>query len=344
MKVNSPVLLVKTHAFGDALLCTPAVKELIAEKRAEYWVLTGYSAAPVWERLPGIERVFVAPIPPPSGASGFLSLARWSVRNRRILRSVKESVIFQSSPSVRRWVRFLTGSPARSSGSEPLGKWETVFPMNETDYAGYSYSRTAGVTPDNWRPLFRVREAERKWVEKLKINGPLFAIAPGGGINPRDTVLEKRWFPERFAVIAERLSKAGFTVVLLGGSGDAEAAEETIRMCGAVVLDMTGKTTWGQTAALLDGCCGFLGADSGTAHLAAARGIPSVVLFGPSSPETLFADGLVNPVRGIVGCSPCYSNNLFPGCIHETPICMNSIETEDVWFTIQEVINANYSS
>ncbi|MCD4701205.1 MAG: glycosyltransferase family 9 protein [Candidatus Aegiribacteria sp.] len=341
---ESPVLLVKTHAFGDALLCTSAVRDLVCGVEAEYWVLTGYAAAAVWERFPGIARVFVAPMPPPSSAGGFLSLMRWSIRNRKVMQSVKESFVFQGSPAVRRWVRYLTGSTVRSSGGEPLGKWEKVFPMVETDYAGYSYSKTAGVTPENWRPVFPVRETESEWAANLQLCRPLFAIAPGGGKNPRDTVLEKRWFPDRFAVIADRLSNAGFNIVLVGGSDDSEAAQEMKKLCRADALDMTGKTTWGQTAAILDRCYGFLGADSGIAHLATARGIPSVVLFGPSSPETLFAEGFVNPVRGKVDCSPCYSNSLFPGCIRERAICMDAIETEEVWFTLQKVINENYGS
>lgn len=344
MRTESPVLLVKTHAFGDALLCTPVVRELVESRDAEYWVLTGYSAAAVWERFPGIERVFVAPIPPPSGVGGFLNLARWSLRNRKILKNAAESFVFQGSPAVRRWVRYLTGSPVVSSGGKALGQWEKVFPMAPTDYAGYSYSKTAGVIPDNWRPVFPVRETEVDWVSKMRLPQPLFAIAPGGGKNPRDTVLEKRWFPERYALIADRLISAGFNIVLLGGIDDREVAQEMKKQCRSAVLDMTGKTTWGQTAALLDKCYGFLGADSGTAHLAAARGIPSVVLFGPSSPRTLFAEGLINPLQGIVDCSPCYSNSLFPGCVRERAICMDAIETEVVWSTLQKVINENYSS
>ena len=344
MRAESPILLVKTHAFGDALLCTPAIKELVRCREAEYWVLTGYSAAAVWERFPGIDRVFVAPVPPASGIAGSLRLARWSMRNRKILKNVKESFVFQGSPAIRRWVRYLTCSPVTSSGGKALGKWEKVFPMAKTDYAGYSYSKTAGVTPENWRPVFAVREMESEWVSEIRFSGPLFAIAPGGGKNPRDTVLQKRWFPDRFAVIADRLSAAGFNIILLGGSDDTEVAEEMKKQCRTALLDMTGKTTWGQTAALLDKCCGFLGADSGTAHLAAARGIPSVVLFGPSSPGTLFAEGLINPVQGIVDCSPCYSNSLFPGCARGSAICMDAIETEVVWGALQKVINENYGS
>ncbi len=338
---DSPVLLVKTHAFGDALLCTPAVRELVRSGRTEFWFLTGYSAADVWERFPGISRVFVAPVPP-EGFSGYIALLRWSVRNRKILHGAGEAIVFQGSPAIRRWVHYLTGSQVRSSGGKPLGNWERVFPMSPAEYAGYSYSKTAGVSPDEWRPAFPVKRSETEWVEKLRFSRPLFVIAPGGGKNPRDTVPEKRWFPERFAVIADRLSESGFNIVLIGGDGDRAIAAETVKLCRTAVLDLTGKTTWGQTAAVLDKCYGFLGVDSGAAHLAAARGVPSVVLFGPSSPDYLFAPGIIGYVKGEVECSPCYSNSLFRGCIHGKAICMEAVEIEDVWKKIREVINENY--
>ncbi len=339
---EAPVLLVKTHAFGDSMLCTPVVKTLMEEKKSTYWILTGPSAATVWDRIPGIDRIFTAPVPPSSRSmySGFL---KWTIRNRKYLRDVTKSFVFQGSPAVRRWVRYLTAAPMRSSGGSALGNWEEVFPMNETDYAGYSYSKTAGIRPSDWRPLFNLREKEREWVDKLGISGLYFAIAPGGGRNPRDVVLEKRWQPEKYADIANRLGKMGISVLLVGGMGDCDAADEMISMVTSSVLNMTGKTTWGQTAALLDRCIGFLGADSGTAHLAVARKLPSVVLFGPTSPDTLYAKGLITPVVSDVPCSPCYSNSLFPGCTQKSAICMKSLGVEDTWFMIQKLLHENYS-
>ena len=55
------ILAVRTHAFGDALMCTPAVAALAAGN--DVTVLSGPSARPVWSRLPGIERVLTAPVP-----------------------------------------------------------------------------------------------------------------------------------------------------------------------------------------------------------------------------------------------------------------------------------------
>lgn len=334
------VLIVKTHAFGDALLCTPAVAELAREGETALTVLTGPSAAPVWERFPGLDRVMVAPLPP-SGPSQWLRLLPWTIRHARDLSGFDRSLVFQGSPAVRRWIRLLTGKPVRSCGGRPLGRWEEVFPMNEGDLAGSAYARVAGVAPEDFRPVFPVRESETRWAAELGLPAPLFAVAPGGGRNPRDTVLQKRWMPERYAAVAERLAETGMKVVLLGGEDDSAAADHMASCCTASMPDLTGRTTWGQTAAVLDRCCGFLGADSGTAHLAVSRNVPSVVLFGPSSPEALYAGGLAVPVRGRADCSPCYSNSLFPGCVNESAVCMESIDVETVWHTVRRMLNEN---
>lgn len=340
---EAPCLLVKTHAFGDAMLCTPPVRELLKKSEGPFWVLAGGSSAPVWERMPGIQELFVAPVPP-SGTAENLSFLKWTLRHRRRLREVERSIVFQGSPVVRRWIRYLTGAPMRSVGGKPLGQWEKVFPMEETEYAGLAYSRAAGVEPEDWKPVFSVTDSEKDWVESTGFTGPCFAVAPGGGRNPRDTVLEKRWMPDRFAAVARELVSSGIKVVLVGGPADRGAAEEMQESCGAPLLDMTGRTTWGQTAALLRKCTGFLGADSGAAHLAVAMDLPAVVLFGPSSPECLFAPGLVVPVRSRLKCSPCYSNSLFPGCGRSRPECMEDIDAERVLEAVREVIHQNYNA
>lgn len=275
---------------------------------------------------------------PPEKRSRIPGLLMWSIRNRKMFRGIRRTLVFQGSPSVRRWVRLLTRAPMTSCGGAPLGSWERVHPMEEGELAGLAYSRVAGVEVKDWRPVFPVKPEESDWVDGLGLPGPLFAIAPGGGRNPRDTVLQKRWAPEGFGLIAERLGASGFRMVLLGGPDDTGAAAETARNAGVPLLDMTGRTTWGQTASILDRCCGFLGSDSGTAHLATARNVPSVVLFGPSDPSALYPPGLVVPVRGRADCAPCYSNSLFPGCSRPGAVCMGSIEVEEVWLAIRRAL------
>jgi len=200
------------------------------------------------------------------------------------------------------------------------------------------YAGVAGVDVRRWRPFFPVRPAEKNWADGLGLYGTLFAVAPGGGRNPRDTVLEKRWSVAGYARVVEMLLSAGLNVVLLGGEGDRDVARALKAKVGNIVTDLVGKTTWGQAAAVLDRCRGFLGADSGTAHLATARFVPSVVLFGPSDPDALYPPGLVVPVRGRADCAPCYSNSRFPGCVGSRAFCMESITPDEVWHAVEMIL------
>jgi len=294
---DGPLLLVKTHAFGDAMLCMPAVRELLRglDGGREAWALAGPSSAPAWERLDGIARTIRAPFPA-GGAAGLAELAAWTLGHLAPLHRCSSVVVFHVDPRVRRWVRTLTGAPSRSCGAVPLGSWEEVFPMHPGEFAGRSYSRAAGVEPVDWSVPFPVTAAEAAWADALGIPPGTVAIAPGGGRNPRDDVPEKRWPAERFA----------------------------------------------RTAAAISRCSAFLGADSGPAHLAAALGVPAVVLFGPTSPDALYAEGSIVPVTGGKPCSPCYASSVFPGCRAEGPPCMESIAVESVIDALERVLDEDH--
>jgi len=327
------------------MLCLPAARELLRGLRGgrEVWVLAGPSSAPVWERLEGVSRVFTAPFPP-SGFSGIPRLSAWSLHHLAHLHRASGSVVFHVLPSVRRWVHMLTGAPSRSCGLSPLGAWESVYPMHEGEFAGLSYAAAAGVHPTDWRVSFPVTREEGAWADSLGIAAGSVAIAPGGGRNPRDDVPEKRWPPDRFAEVAVRLSREGRGIVLIGGRGDVEASAVVAASAGSSVLDLTGRAGWGRTAAVLGRCSAFVGADSGPAHLAVATGIPTVVLFGPTAPRGLFAEGTVLPVTAGESCSPCYSSSVFPGCSRDRAVCMDSIRVESVMDALRKALDENHGS
>jgi len=340
---DGPLLLVKTHAFGDAMLCMPAVRELLRglDGGREAWALAGPSSAPAWERLDGIARTIRAPFPA-GGAAGLAELAAWTLGHLAPLHRCSSVVVFHVDPRVRRWVRTLTGAPSRSCGAVPLGSWEEVFPMRPGEFAGRSYSRAAGVEPVDWSVPFPVTAAEAAWADALGIPPGTVAIAPGGGRNPRDDVPEKRWPAERFARTAAHLAAGSRGILLAGGPDDAEAASVVAASAGSSAIDLTGRADWGRTAAAISRCSAFLGADSGPAHLAAALGVPAVVLFGPTSPDALYAEGSIVPVTGGKPCSPCYASSVFPGCRAEGPPCMESIAVESVIDALERVLDEDH--
>jgi len=82
--------------------------------------------------------------------------------------------------------------------------------------------------------------------------------------------------------VAARLGRPLFAVA---GPADEETAGELLRRLPAgIPLAVARGLEVAALAALLAGCAGYLGNDSGVSHLAAALGVPSVVVFGPTDP------------------------------------------------------------
>lgn len=108
---------------------------------------------------------------------------------------------------------------------------------------------------------------------------PIVALHAGS----RDAA--RRWPPERFAALADQLwDTQGCQIVLTGTPSDAEVNSLVCRVCRAPVLDLTGKTSLGTLAALLERVDLLVTNDSGPSHVAWARRVPSVILFGPTDP------------------------------------------------------------
>jgi ADP-heptose:LPS heptosyltransferase len=103
----------------------------------------------------------------------------------------------------------------------------------------------------------------------------LFAepAAPRIVLHPFASAPDKTWPPPRFAALAANL---GESVVFIGGSSDDFTPFGGFETAAGAPLS--------RVKALLAGASLFIGNDSGPAHMAAAFGVPSVVLFGASDP------------------------------------------------------------
>src|SRR6185437_12712563 len=102
----------------------------------------------------------------------------------------------------------------------------------------------------------------------------LIALAPGGGLGRR--LWPARSFARLAACLVERTNAV---ILLMGGPGEEGIAEQVISASGghlARILNVVGKVSLGEAAALLGGCDLFIGNDSGPMHMAAAMGVPCV--------------------------------------------------------------------
>jgi ADP-heptose:LPS heptosyltransferase len=161
---------------------------------------------------------------------------------------------------------------------------------------------------------------------------PLVVIAPGGGTNPGMDLPEKRWLPERFAALADRLHvDTGASIVLLGGPADRLLCAQVQQAMRAPAVDLSGAAAFAERGALLQRARLFVGNDSGPMHLAVATGCPVVAIFGPTSPALYGPySALARVVRLDLACSPCFVHGHFPPCPNQHA-CMQGLEVAEVY-------------
>lgn len=119
--------------------------------------------------------------------------------------------------------------------------------------------------------------------EKLKEAGALgrFVVLNAGA-----AWVTKRWPPERFAALADRVARAGLTPVFMGaGSADEAIVEEVSALVGRPVANLVGKTSVRELVALVAASQAHVGGDTGSTHIAAALGVPAIGLYSITRPE-----------------------------------------------------------
>lgn len=157
-------------------------------------------------------------------------------------------------------------------------------------------------------------------------------LAPLGGdpfaaLFPGASIAERRWGADRFWELADRLRKGNIAAVIVGGAGDRDDAE-SIEQAGA--LNLAGKTTLAETAAIIARSSLLVSGDSGILHIAVGLGIPTVSLFGPGRAQKWAPRGASHIViNRNLPCSPCTTFGYTPKC----PInarCMAEISVDEV--------------
>ncbi len=144
------------------------------------------------------------------------------------------------------------------------------------------------------------------------------ALAPGA----QHTT--KRWLPKRFAetalLLAERLKQYGTKAefILVGGVADVEVCQQVVSVLNALknpntnvpVVNTAGAPSVYATVRILDTCTLLLTNDTGVMHLAAARQVPVLAVFGSTVQEFGFAPfrvehRIAEVSRDVVPCRPC---------------------------------------
>lgn len=144
----------------------------------------------------------------------------------------------------------------------------------------------------------------------------------------------KRWPLERFAEaankISEKLKPERPEWMLFGAPGEKAMGEALSSRLEVLHQNRVGKTSLSELITELKTCDLLLTNDTGTMHLAAALGVPTISIFGSTEPSLTGPIGSKHRVlRHHVPCSPCFKRE----CPFGHYDCMTGV-------TVEEVVNA----
>ena len=254
------ILFVTATRIGDAVLSTGLLDYLIERHPgARLTIAAGPVAAPLFEAVPGLERIVTVRKRPLS--------AHW--------------LMLWAAVAARRWdiVVDLRGSAlawllsARSRHVMAKG--------NKREHRVRQLARLFDLDPPP-SPRLWLSPAHERAAEALVPPGP-----PVLAIGPAANWRGKQWRAERFAALAQRLTAPdgplpGARVAVLAAAHErAQAAPLIAAIPERRIIDLIGIDLLVAAAALRRAAM-FIGNDTGLMHIAAAAGAPTLGLFGPS--------------------------------------------------------------
>jgi len=327
------VLIRGTNWIGDVVMTFPAiaaVRETLPKARIT--VLVKPWVADLVRMHPAVDDVMVYERPGRhTGVGGLLTLAR-ELREKRF----DAAILLQNAIEAAVIAR-LARIPVRAGYStdargllltHPVKRTLQIKTVHQSLYY-LEMLKALGFRSPSGALSIAVTERQRLSAERLLgqfgIAGrrPVVGMAPGAAFGPA-----KRWFPERFAAVADRLTERfSCPVLLFGSAGDRPSTEAVQSAAKFALVDIAGKTNLGDAIALIAQCDLFVTNDSGLMHVAGALGVPTVSIFGSTNPQTTYPLGertLI--IRRPVDCSPCLKK--------ECPTdfkCMDLVTVDEVY-------------
>jgi ADP-heptose:LPS heptosyltransferase len=246
---------------------------------------------------------------------------------------------------------YLSGAPKRVGFEVRIRKWlytdcepRAVYENGRrvhrtSQHNAFALARRIGLTlpaPDTLPRLEPDGESITRGEEALRsigVDGGAIAGRKVVALNAGNPYPAKAWPAENFAGLAGRLIARGYRVVLVWGPGERESALAIERLCtGDVVL--APPLSLAALPGFLKNLALLVTIDSGLKHLAACVRVPTLTIFGPTSPYEWHMGGELDAyVYEEPDCSPCR----LLSCPYDTP-CMARITPDVVMRAVDAVM------
>ncbi len=175
-----------------------------------------------------------------------------------------------------------------------------------------------------------VRQAEAFLEPARSAGQEIVAIHPGSGSE------RKCWPPQKYEALIKHLAEENSAPLIILGPADERLVGRMTTLGAELGCPVVNTPPLRQLAALLAKCDAYVGNDSGVTHLAAATGIPTIAIFGPTDPEVWAPRGAnVKLVTHRTACSPC-SREEMRRCDHRR--CLSELHVAEVADSLREIL------
>lgn len=257
------ILFVTSNRVGDAVLSTGLLSHLAAQPGARITVACGPVAAPLFAHAPGVEQVLVMAKQKRSGH--WLKLWRQTA-------GTWWDVVVDLRGSALSWLL-------------PCRRRHVFRPSHEPVHRVLQLARLLKLDPPPAPHLWPGEAADADAERLMAGEGPVLAVGPTANWGG------KMWPADRFVAAIAALTGPhgilpGARVAVFGGPNERPMAQPVLDAIPLERrLDIVGNQPLEVTGACLKRCALYVGNDSGLMHMAAAAGIPTLGLFGPSKEE-----------------------------------------------------------
>lgn len=322
------VVLVRLRSLGDSVLATPAFALLRrAVPKATVHVVMDGRIAEVLEAQPDIDGVLA--LESDSGIWGKIDL----LRRVRALRPTL--CVDMHGGSTASWLAALSGARWRVGCAHFRHSWAyNVRIPRAQEVLGRGSTQKVHTAEHHAATMIHLG-APREEIPATRL-GPLplpdesrYAVIHAGAAYET-----KRWSLEHFRLVAQEIERShALRPVFVLGPGDTGLAGELSEFDVREALQLS------ELKSLLAGAQLFVGNDSGPAHVAAAFGVPTVVIFGSS--DSAVWHPWRTPHRVVEtrwDCKPCPGDRCYA---FDEPRCILSIQPDLVLGAVDELIASN---
>ena len=353
------VLIVNPFGIGDVLFTTPlihAIKEKFPQDKLGY--LCNKRTAPLLENNPFINEVFIYERDDFKRALS-VSWFKWFSEFGSFIKRIKackfDLAIDLSLTTHFGFFVVLTGIRKRIGYNY---KNRGFFLTRSIKLSGYEdklivdyYNgllKLIGIEPKYQDLELYLKDEDKQYAEdifkehRIDKSAPVIAIAPGGGASWGIEAKIKHWPVEKFVLLIDKIiEKYKVIVIILGDLKEKDLFLSLEKQIQDKAVNLIGKTTLSQSAAIIYKSDIFIGNDGGPLHIAASLGKKTISFFGPVDPKVY---GPYPPdekrhivLRRTLECSPCYRRFRLDPC-QRNKECLEKIDLNEALSAVKSLL------